>query len=205
MKGLNKTIYCGYILFRNIGAACLLAIYLSITAGIVSRYVFNRPFTWTEEVCTFMMAHVCFMSACITTAQKKHIVADFLVARASAAFKRVVNNVSRVLEMSFFVALFFSVVTILPQLVWKSPALQIPRQMYYISALVGSVYMFLAVLTDILNDFFPGYDLMAQANKRAALAAEAAERAAAEEMAKDMDSFMAASGYDTPEEERTGG
>jgi len=200
LKPLNAIVYWGYKIAKHLGAACLAAIFLSITVGIVSRYIFHHPVTWSEEVCTFMMVHVCFISAATTTAQKKHIVADFFIAKAPRLFRGIMKYITYLLEAFFFIALIISIATIMPNLVWRSPVLDIPRQYYYSSALVGGVYMVICIITQVLNESFPGYDLMEQQRQKEADAVKAEEAAEAAEIQKQMDNFMKASGYDTPGE-----
>lgn len=196
LKPLNAIVYWGYKIAKHVGAACLTTIFLSITVGIVSRYVFNSPVTWSEEVCTFMMVHVCFISAATTTAQKKHIVADFFIAKAPHLFRGIMKYVTYLLEAFFFIALIVSIINILPSLVWKSPVLSIPRQYYYSTALIGGIYMVICIVTQVLNEFFPGYDLMDEQRKKEADDAQASEAAEAAEIQKQMDSFMKSAGYE---------
>lgn len=82
MKVLNRILYWCYQIVQVIGAVVLAAIMLIVTAGIISRYFFNSPFSWTEEVTTFLMVYLCYISAALTTIQKKHIVADFFITKA---------------------------------------------------------------------------------------------------------------------------
>jgi len=190
VKGLNKLLLYGYYIFRNIGAACLFGIFFAITAGIISRYIFNSPFTWTEELTCFMMVHICFLSACITSATDNHIVADFLVTKFPANVQKIIKQFGRICQIFFCVVLFISAIKILPKLTWTSPALHIPRQWYYVSAIFASVYMVISVITLILNDFYPGYNYLEQRRAQKAAAVAKEEEAEAEEMMEDMDSFM---------------
>lgn len=195
VKGLNLCVFWGYKFFRHLGAACLACIFLTITVGIFTRYVLNSPITWSEELCCFMMVHVCFISAAVTTVKKKHIVADFLVSNMPAALKKIVGYFGQVLQVVFLLVLFYSVIELLPSLVFKSPILRIPRQMYYASALVCSAYMVVAVLTSILTDFFPDCDLIGAMAAKDAKSAKAAEQQEAEELQQNMDRFMQQAGY----------
>ncbi len=206
VKGLNKLLLYGYYLFRNIGALCLFGIFFAITAGIISRYVFNSPFTWTEELTCFMMVHICFLSACITTATDNHIVADFLVTKFPDKAQKIIKQFGRICQIFFCAVLFISGIKILPQLTWTSPALAIPRQYYYVTAIFGSVYMIICVITLILNDFYPGYNYLEQRRSKAAAAAAAEEAAEAAEMMEDMDAFLDEAGiaHDLDKEEKEG-
>lgn len=191
MKTLNAIVYYVNQAMRKIGAVVLTVMFLSITAGIISRYVFNAPLSWTEELTCFLMVYICYISASITTAEKKHLVADFLIAKAPAGFQKIVSMISRILMIIFFTVVCISILELLPTLVWRSGVLLIHRKFYYYPVLISCILMAFYVVVDILNDFFPGYDLMKQKKQEAALAAKAQEEEEALEIQHSMDSFMA--------------
>ena len=201
MRALNEVVLWGYKILKNIGAAVLLCIFLSITVGIVTRRFLNDPVTWSEELCCFMMVHICLISAATTTVQKKHIVADFFITKAPPRFQTVMKYVSMVLQLIFFIVLFFSVIQLLPTLVWTSPVLHIPRQAYYASALICAVFMFITVLTQILNDIFPQYDMLSKLREADEKAAKEQEAKEAREIEKRMDEFMESAGHGAGKEE----
>lgn len=191
MKILNAIVYWVNFALRKIGAAILSVMFLSITAGIISRYVFNKPLSWTEELVCFLMVYLCYISAAITTAEKKHLVADFLIAKAPEGFRKAVSVISRILMIVFFVVVCISIIKLLPGLVWRSGVLLIHRKFYYFPILVSCMIMTFDVIVDILNDIYPGYDLIKQKKEEAALAEKLQEEKEAEEIQKSMDSFMA--------------
>lgn len=193
MKILNAIVYWLNVAMRKIGTIVLTVIFLSITAGIISRYIFNKPLSWTEELVCFLMVYLCYISAAITTAEKKHLVADFLIAKAPPIFRKTVSVISRILMIVFFVVVCVSIVKLLPTLVWKSGVLLIHRKFYYYPVLVSCIVMTFDVVVDILNDIFPGYDLIKQKKEEAALLEKQKEDAEALEIQKSMDDFMAAS------------
>lgn len=199
MTALNKVLYFSYKAMRFIGTVILVVIFLTITAGIVSRYVFNSPFSWTEEVATFMMVYLCYISAFLTTVRKKHIVADFFIAKASAKFQKVVGIISKILMIIFFVVLAVSVIKLLPTLVWRSGVLDLPRQLYYLPVWTMSILMAYAVVVDMLNDIIPGYDIMKQENEKQRQIDLEQEARETEEMQANMDAFMHESGLDEDE------
>lgn len=196
VKVLNKGVYYSYKAIKFIGTVILIAIFLIITAGIISRYIFNHPFSWTEELATFLMVWLCYLSAFLTTVRKKHIVADFFISKASPKFRKAVGVFSKVLMIIFFVFLAVSVLKLLPSLVWRSGVLDIHRSYYYLPVWTMSILMAYSVVVDIINDFVPGYDYMAiESEKQRQLELEQ-EKAETEELQKNMDEFMHESGLD---------
>lgn len=200
MKILNAIVYWVNWAMRKIGAIVLTIIFLSITVGILSRYLFNKPMSWTEELVCFLMVYLCYISAAITTAEKKHLVADFLIAKAPPLFRKIISVISRLLMILFFAVVCISIVRLLPTLVWRSGVLLIHRRFYYYPVLVSCIIMAFDVVVDILNDIFPGYDLIQKKKEEAALLAKQQEEAEALEIQKSMDSFMAESAAELKEE-----
>lgn len=200
MKILNAIVYWVNWAMRKIGAIVLTTIFLSITVGILSRYLFNKPMSWTEELVCFLMVYLCYISAAITTAEKKHLVADFLIAKAPPLFRKIISVVSRLLMILFFVVVCISILELLPTLVWRSGVLLIHRRFYYYPVLVSCIIMTFDVVVDILNDIFPGYDLIQKKKEEAALLAKQQEEAEALEIQKSMDDFMAESAAELKEE-----
>ena len=191
MKILNAIVYWINYAMRKIGAAVLTVIFLSITAGIISRYAFNKPLSWTEELVCFLMVYLCYISAAITTAEKKHLVADFLIAKAPEKFRKAISIISRLLMIVFFVVVCISIIKLIPNLVWKSGVLLIHRKWYYFPILVSCIIMTFDVIVDILNDIYPGYDLIKQKKEEEALLVKRQEEEEANEIQKSMDDFMA--------------
>lgn len=190
MKVLNRLVFILTKFVRFFGTIVLCGIILSVTAGIVSRYVFNKPFSWTEELTTFFMVYLCYFSAYLTTVDKKHIVADFLIAKAPAIVKKTVAIFSKLLMIVFFVVVCVSVCKLLPTLIWKSGVLEIHRKYYYYPVLAMCAASAFAVFVDILNDIFPGYDLMEIEREKEKQFAHEQERLEAEEIQRNMDRFM---------------
>ncbi len=48
---------------------------------VISRYVFNTPFSWTEELARFMLLWFTFVSAGFVMARRIHIAVDLLASK----------------------------------------------------------------------------------------------------------------------------
>lgn len=191
MKALNYILfYCSKAL-RVLGNVILAAILLTITAGIISRYVFGKPFTWTEELSTLLMVSLGYISAVVVTVEKKHIVADFLVANAPPHFKHGVSVFSNVVAICVFVFICVSSSHMLfPKIIYRTPALGIPRSVFYWPIFSTCAFMIFAVVVDILNGIFPGYNVVEIAAKKEAELAIRQGLKEAAESEKAMDEFL---------------
>jgi len=147
-------------ILKLLGNITLIIIILTITFGIVSRYIFSKPFTWTEELATFLMVNLGYISAAIVTVAKKHIVADFLIKRTPQKLQAVVLFLSKFIAISVLAMISISSYKMLTTVsAYRSAALGLPRQIYYLPLFLMPAFMILAILVDILNDIFPGYNI----------------------------------------------
>lgn len=159
MKLLNQIVFYAKKILQAFGNIVLAALLLSISAGIVSRYIFGKPFSWTEELTTFLMVFLCYISGAIVTVDKKHIVADFLVSKAPPKFQKTVEVLGQVLAIAVFLFIAISAYPLLARSPYRTAALRLPRHLFFIPAFSLSVFMAFAVLVDILNGIFPGYEI----------------------------------------------
>ena len=58
---------------RWIMMALFVALFFIVMAGIISRVVFNSPFTWTEEAARLVFIWLIFMGISYGTKYDKHI------------------------------------------------------------------------------------------------------------------------------------
>ena len=67
---------------RIIGILCTVSIILTLSAGVISRYVFNRPFFWTDEVARILLIWSIFTGAAMgfrKGSSTAHIGLDFFI------------------------------------------------------------------------------------------------------------------------------
>jgi TRAP-type C4-dicarboxylate transport system permease small subunit len=162
LKLLNQIVFYATKILQVIGNIVLAAILLMITAGIISRYIFGQPFSWTEELATFLMVIFGYTSGAIVTVAKKHIVADFLINKAPPKFQRVVAVFGQVLAIAVFLLICIGSYPLLARSPYRTAALKLPRHLFYIPVFSLSVFMAFAALVDILNGIFPGYEIKAE-------------------------------------------
>ena len=190
LKILNKIQVVLYDIFNNLAAIVLTVILCTVTAGIVSRYIFNNPFMWTEELCTILMVYLAFLAAPLATIAQEHIVADFFKTLIPARFSRVLSFVIRLFEIAFFVILARSCILYIPGRTFRTATLGIPRIVYYIPVLAGTLVMIYSLCVHLLNDLFPGFDYFKQRQEKREEEIKRQEKAEEQEMINRMDTFM---------------
>jgi TRAP-type C4-dicarboxylate transport system permease small subunit len=190
MKILNKLQVLLYDFFYNITGLVLAVILSTVLAGIVSRYIFNKPFIWTEELCTILMVYLAYFSAPMATIAQEHVVADFFKGLLPTKFNRILTLVIRLFEIGFFVIVAISCIHYIPNKTYRTPTLLIPRFVFYIPVLVGTVVMVYAICVHVLNDIVPGYNYFKQRQEAREQELKRQEQAEEQELISRMDSFM---------------
>lgn len=148
---LKKITYYGERFFTVCGAFALVVIIISITIGVIARYIFNVPLTWPEEMSVLMLVALAFFSIGAATVKRKHVVADFLIQNANKKYKRIVSITANSMSIIFVIILFYSALKIIPTLTFKTTALKIPKQAYYWPIFGIVPVMVLAYIQEILE------------------------------------------------------
>jgi tripartite ATP-independent transporter DctM subunit len=65
-------------LLGAVGALCLIGIVGDVGAGVVSRYVFNSSFTWTEELGLWLFGYLIFLVLPIAFRRSRHLSLGFI-------------------------------------------------------------------------------------------------------------------------------
>src|SRR5258708_7889760 len=111
----------------EIPAAILVAVEMVVLlAGVISRYVFNRPLTWSDELASILFLWLAMLGAVIALRRAEHMRLGFLVSLAPLRLR------GRIEILATTVVLVFVVAIILPALdyttfqqIITTPALQI--------------------------------------------------------------------------------
>jgi TRAP-type C4-dicarboxylate transport system permease small subunit len=94
---------------ETVGTVFFLVMVVSVSIGVVFRYVFNHPLIWTEEIANFAFLWGVFMGSAAAARRHQHIVVDTLMLLTPKPFQRVVG-----IATGSLVAAMLAAVTILP-------------------------------------------------------------------------------------------
>ena len=61
MNALKKLNSIFYFISKKLGAFVLGTLVVVITIAVIARYFLGQPFTWTEELCTFLFIWFSFL------------------------------------------------------------------------------------------------------------------------------------------------
>jgi TRAP-type C4-dicarboxylate transport system permease small subunit len=121
--------------------------------AVITRYFFNFPLAWSEEVSRYAFVWVSFLGAELCLRINIHAAVDLLVKTLPPRVQRVVWRIGQTLVAIFLIGLLISGIHITrvahDQL---SPALGIPMSFVYSAVPVGAALMLLELLIQLRHD-----------------------------------------------------
>lgn len=72
---------------------------------VITRYVFNHPSSWSEELVSYMFAWTSLFGACLVTGQRGHMNIPLLVDKVGPSGKKVLSIISEVIILIFSVVI----------------------------------------------------------------------------------------------------
>ncbi|WP_417880521.1 TRAP transporter small permease [Vibrio sp.] len=138
-----------------ISASLLAVIVLLMSYGVITRYVFNSPSSWVEEVCLALFVWMTFMGASALMRTDELVRIDYLVHKIPAAAANILDNFIRPLLVIFALAfMLYWGFKLLPfSEVRFTPALQISYIYIYAAVPVSSVFMLYHQLKHLYSFF----------------------------------------------------
>ncbi|HOP85266.1 MAG TPA: TRAP transporter small permease [Syntrophorhabdaceae bacterium] len=88
--------------FNWIAVIALLLMFATITLDILSSKIINRPITATVDIMSLLATCVASFSLAETIKAGRHIEVDFIISRMPFKIRKILNVVSRLLSMGFF-------------------------------------------------------------------------------------------------------
>ena len=147
----KKFLEIGCKVFHVIGTCSLAGIVIAVSCNVFARRVLGRPIVWTEELCTLLFIILAFSGACVSTYKKKHIVVDFLSKKFPAKTARGLNIAMDLLIIVFMGLVCVGSFYLQGQIrIIISVILQIPRGVFFLPLLLGSAYITLYYIYDII-------------------------------------------------------
>ncbi|WP_375334800.1 TRAP transporter small permease [Arenibacter sp. ARW7G5Y1] len=128
---------------------------LLIFGAVVSRYIFNTSFYWSDEIARYCFVWLIFLSAALAVKEKQHI-------RVTYFIDLLPDNVRKnIILLGQLLFLFFLIFLVISGFIWvlelknsNSPALGLPLNIVLYSALpVGSLLSIPYVIKQIINTY----------------------------------------------------
>ena len=129
-----------------------LLIVLVIMLQVISRYIFNSPFSWTMELNVLFFEFLIFIGAAIVLRDDDHVKMDFLVLKFSERVQRIIKVFITVLIIGFLVISIRNNINLLPMhSQYRTPVVRIPTSVFNISFTIGCVFMIAHSLLNLVS------------------------------------------------------
>jgi len=121
-----------------------------VSIAVVSRYVFNAPFTWPEELARFSLVALTFFGSALATKRGEHLVVNFLGAFLQGRPLLWMTLLVGILQCAFLLLLTILGIQMLDRLwVVVSPALSIRMGYVYLCIPIGTSLMIVHLLPQL--------------------------------------------------------
>jgi tripartite ATP-independent transporter DctM subunit len=133
-------------LIIEVAAAILVAVeILVLLAGVIARYVFDRPLTWSDELASILFLWLAMLGAVIALRRGEHMRLGFLASLAPPRLRAFVEPLAATAVLVFIVAIIppaFDYVTV--QQAITTPALEISDAWRVAAVALGAALMLLS-------------------------------------------------------------
>jgi tripartite ATP-independent transporter DctM subunit len=134
-------------------AAGLVAVEMVVLlVGVISRYIFNRPLTWSDELASILFLWLAMLGSVIALRRSEHMRLAFLVGLAPPRWRRLIETFATGVVVAFLVGIIAPARDYV-EVQWfiTTPALEI-HDGYRVAAIgVGAVLMLVIVLARLLE------------------------------------------------------
>jgi TRAP-type C4-dicarboxylate transport system permease small subunit len=103
-KNIFDWVYLGS---EMLAVVAFIALCLTVSIQVISRYVFNFSFGWAEELPIFIFLWVSFISAAVAFREGSHLSVDFVADRFPAGFQKPLRLINLVLSLVFICLVIF--------------------------------------------------------------------------------------------------
>lgn len=136
---------------RTIGILLMVGVFALVMLQVITRYVFDSPLSWTEEVARLTLVWLTFIAAAFVSSRRSHITVDLIATVVPASVGRVIGTFARlvVLAVSAFMAVSGIMMVDIVSAI-AMPASGLPTALLYLAATIGFILIFVHTVIEII-------------------------------------------------------
>lgn len=92
---------------EKFGAVLLFIMLVLVAVQVITRYIFNNPLSWTEEIARFVLVWLTFIGAVIALKQNQHVKFEYLLGKLPPVIKTVVEVLGDIITGIFLLMIIF--------------------------------------------------------------------------------------------------
>ncbi|MFC2947618.1 TRAP transporter small permease [Virgibacillus sediminis] len=162
MKFIENVSELVYKIEKGIVAFLCSIILISLTLGVIFRYVLSAPLTWPNETAIFSLAWLTFVGGSMTIKTSTAPTIDIIVENLRGRLKHVINVIGYLLMFLFVSYIFYLSINWLSSpniLIQRSGSMELPMIIPYLSIPVSFLFMLIHVLELLLHSIFPNKEV----------------------------------------------
>ena len=130
-----------------VAGCALVVMVITTTANVISRYLFNAPIIWAEELATICLTWLTFMGSAVCYKAQAHLGMDFIINRLPQQHRRRWQQILCILLLCFFVFMIVLSLRFSIQATKTTPFFHLNYRYLYSSVTLG--FLSMAVYTVI--------------------------------------------------------
>lgn len=137
-----------------LGVFCTVA-FIVIAWQIVSRYIFNTPLSWSDELVRYLLVWITFIGAGLAVRYQRLIRLEFLfnVIKFPQRVEKILRGIAMLLTILFcLIILFYSWEIMQVIHSQRSPSMKLPMSVPYAAVPIGSLIMIINVIVAWVED-----------------------------------------------------
>lgn len=116
---------------------------VSMLLQVISRYIFQRPFIWTEELTRFLFIWIIYLGCVLVSKKDEHIRIDFFLLRLPMRIRFIITLLTNILLVLFFLVVIIAGINmIIVNYKVKTTALRV-SWMYFYLGITSSFFLML--------------------------------------------------------------
>jgi TRAP-type transport system small permease protein len=130
----------------------LAAMTVIVTTNVFCRFVLNFSLYWGDEAAQALLVWLTFLGAGVAVRERAHYTFDYLETYSRGTLKLVVGVTIRVITLAILIAFLYWTVRVTWGIrPWVMPAMGISRAYVYAAGPVGTFFMLLYLLRDLVR------------------------------------------------------
>lgn len=153
MKTLTAALEGLYRLTEIVTNAFMVILFVVVNLGVFSRYIFQSPFIWTEELALFVLAWMVFLAGSLTIRRWENVRVTYFIEKLPEPARVAIELASKVLVLAFLGFVLVLSARIIPQVgpTETAPALNVSMLLPQMGLVVGLALMLVQMLGVLLE------------------------------------------------------
>jgi TRAP-type C4-dicarboxylate transport system permease small subunit len=143
MKALTSSLDRLCLVTRVTTNVCMVLLFTVVNLGVFSRYLFQAPFVWTEELALFLLVWMVFLAGSLTIRRWENVRVTFFIEKLPLRTRICIECASKLLVLGFLAFVLILAVQIIPKVgpTETAPALNISMLYPQMGLMVGLALM----------------------------------------------------------------